>query len=47
MSSIILLFKFMNDYGNSTSRNRPVLKSPNPHNAEDPKILKRKYEQSK
>lgn len=33
----------MNDYGNSTSRNRPVLKSPNPHNIDDPKTIKRKY----
>ena len=37
----------MNDYGNSTSRSRPLLKSPNPHNIEDPKAVKRKYEQAK
>jgi len=37
----------MNDYGNSTSRSRIVLKSPNPHLAEDPKALKKKYEQAK
>jgi hypothetical protein len=37
----------MNDYGNSISRGRPVLKSPNSHLAEDPKVLKKKYEQVK
>jgi hypothetical protein len=36
----------MNDYG-SSSRGRPVLKSPNPHLPEDPKALKKKYEQAK
>mgnify|MGYP000851759938 CR=1 FL=1 len=37
----------MNDYGSSSSRGRAVLKSPNPHLAEDPKTLRRKYEQAK
>ena len=37
----------MNDYGNSTSRSRPILKSPNPHLNEDPKTFKKKYEQVK
>lgn len=37
----------MNDYGSSTSRGRPALKSPNPHLSEDPKTLRRKYEQAK
>ena len=37
----------MNDYGGSSSRGRPILKSPNPHLAEDPKTLKKKYEQTK
>lgn len=34
----------MNDYGTSSSRGRPTLKSPNTHTTEDPKTLKRKYE---
>lgn len=33
----------MNEYGGSTSRGRPILKSPNPH-LEDPKTLKKKYD---
>lgn len=33
----------MNEYGNSTSRNRPNVKSPNPHLLDDPKTIKRKY----
>ena len=37
----------MNDYGGSTSRGRPLLKSPNAHLAEDPKTIKKKYEQVK
>lgn len=37
----------MNDYGSSTSRGRPILKSPNPHPSEDPRTLKKKYEQAK
>jgi hypothetical protein len=37
----------MNDYGSSTSRGRPILKSPNPHLSDDPKTLKKKYEQVK
>ena len=36
----------MNDYG-STSRGRPILKSPNPHLNDDPKTIKKKYEQVK
>ena len=36
----------MNDYG-STSRSRPVLKSPNAHLGDDPKSSKKKYEQVK
>ena len=37
----------MNDYGSSSSRGRPILKSPNPHLSEDPKTYKKKYEQTK
>ena len=37
----------MNDYGSSTSRGRPILKSPNPHLNEDSKTLKKKYEQAR
>ena len=37
----------MNDYGSSTSRGRPILKSTNPHLADDPKTLKKKYDQAK
>ncbi len=44
---ITYVFEFMNDYGGSSSRSRPILKSPNPHNLDDPKALKRKLEQSK
>ena len=36
----------MNDYC-SLSKSRPVLKSPNTHLPEDPKQLKKKYEQLK
>lgn len=37
----------MNDYGGSSSRQRPIVKSPNPHMIEDPKTIKKKYEQAK
>ena len=37
----------MNDYGGSSSRSRPILKSPNPHLNDDPKTIKKKYEQAK
>jgi len=37
----------MNDYGGNNSRSRPILKSPNAHLSDDPKTIKRKYEQTK
>jgi len=37
----------MNDYGGNTSRSRPTLKSPNPHAIDDPKTIKKKYEQTR
>ena len=37
----------MNDYGGNSSRGRPILKSPNPHLTDDPKTIKKKYEQAK
>ena len=36
----------MNDYG-STSRGRPLVRSPNPHAVEDGRGIKKKYEQTK
>ena len=36
----------MNDYG-STSRSRPLVKSPHPHAIDDAKGIKKKYEQAK
>lgn len=44
--NIVYLNYLMNDYG-SLSKSRPVLKSPNTHLTEDPKQLKKKYEQLK
>lgn len=37
----------MNDYGGSTSRSRPTLKSPTAHFNDDAKTYKKKYEQTK
>lgn len=39
----IVFLNWMNDYGGSSSRGRPILKSPNPH-LDDQKTLKKKYD---